>query len=104
MPCLGQSGLPFVFGGDEMAVSGHAHHGTAGAAQAGPLLEAGISNLDALATTALVHTLGYLVVTGALAVVVYEWVGLRILRRAWINLNLVWAAALIAAAAVAIPR
>jgi hypothetical protein len=37
-------------------------------------------------------------VTAVLAVVVYEKVGLQILRRAWINLNAVWAAAMVAAA------
>jgi len=41
-------------------------------------------------------------VTGALAVVVYEKVGLRILRRAWINLNVVWSAAMVAAALLAV--
>jgi hypothetical protein len=46
----------------------------------------------------LVHTVGYLAVAGILAVVVYEKVGLRLLRTAWINLNLIWAAALIVTA------
>ncbi len=44
----------------------------------------------------LVHTLGYLVVTGAVALLVYEKLGLALLRKAWLNLNLVWAMALIA--------
>ena len=48
------------------------------------------------AAAPLVHTAGYLVVTGVLAVVIYEKVGLRVLRRAWVNLDPVWAAALIA--------
>jgi hypothetical protein len=43
----------------------------------------------------LVHTAGYLLVTGVLAVIVYEKVGVRFLRKAWINLDLVWAGALI---------
>jgi hypothetical protein len=43
----------------------------------------------------LVHTLGYLLVTGLIAVVVYQKVGLRFLRKAWVNLDLVWAAALV---------
>jgi hypothetical protein len=43
----------------------------------------------------LMHTLGYLAMTGLLAVIVYEKLGLRILRRAWINLNLIWAIVLI---------
>ena len=37
------------------------------------------------------------VVKALLAAVVYEKVGLRILRRAWINLNVVWSAAMVAA-------
>jgi hypothetical protein len=43
-----------------------------------------------------VHTLAMLAVTAAIAVTVYEWVGLAVLRSAWINLDLVWIAALIA--------
>lgn len=43
----------------------------------------------------LVHTAGYLLVTGLLAVIVYERVGLKFLRTAWVNLDLVWAAALV---------
>jgi len=48
----------------------------------------------ALLATA-VHTLGYLVVMLICAVVVYEWVGLAILRKAWLNLDGVWAVALV---------
>jgi hypothetical protein len=43
-----------------------------------------------------VHTLGYLVVTGLLAWVVYGKLGLALLRKTWINFDLVWAAALVA--------
>jgi hypothetical protein len=43
-----------------------------------------------------VHTLAMLVVTGAIAVIVYEWVGLAFLRRGWINLDLLWSVALVA--------
>ena len=43
----------------------------------------------------LVHTAGYLLVTGLIAVVVYEKVGVRFLRRAWLNLDLIWAVALV---------
>jgi len=42
-----------------------------------------------------VHTAGYLLVTAVLAVVVYERAALHLLRRAWINVDLVWAAALV---------
>ncbi len=50
----------------------------------------------------LVHTLGYLTVTAAVAMIVYEKVGLAILRKAWFNLDLVWAVALIATGCVAL--
>jgi hypothetical protein len=43
----------------------------------------------------LVHTAGYLLVTGVLAVVVYEKLGVRFLRKAWLNLDLIWAVALV---------
>jgi hypothetical protein len=45
-----------------------------------------------------VHTLGYLAVTGLVAVVVYEKLGLRLLRTAWVNLDLVWSGALVVSA------
>jgi hypothetical protein len=46
------------------------------------------------------HTAAMFLVMAVIAVVVYEKVGLAILRRAWVNLDLVWAAALIAAGAM----
>jgi hypothetical protein len=42
-----------------------------------------------------VHTLAMLGVTGIIAIVVYEWVGVAFLRRGWINLDLVWTIALV---------
>jgi hypothetical protein len=42
------------------------------------------------------HAAGYLAVTAFLAVLVFEKVGVGILRRAWFNLDLIWSAALIA--------
>lgn len=50
----------------------------------------------------LVHTLGYLTVTAAVAIVIYQKAGLAILRKAWFNLDLVWAIALIATGCVAL--
>lgn len=43
-----------------------------------------------------VHTVAYLAVTGLLAWVVYRKLGLAILRKTWLNFDLVWAAALVA--------
>jgi hypothetical protein len=49
-----------------------------------------------------VHTLGYLVITGTVAFVVYKKLGLIMLRKAWVNLDLIWAIALIVTAGVAL--
>ena len=78
--------LPVLLGGRtvEAANQMSAHHHMA--ASAGPLA--------ALVATA-VHTAGYLAVTGLVAWVVYSRLGLAILRKAWINLDLVWSAALV---------
>jgi len=43
-----------------------------------------------------VHTHAYLAVTGLVAWVVYRKLGLALLRKAWFNFDLVWAAALVA--------
>jgi hypothetical protein len=43
-----------------------------------------------------VHTIAYLAVTGLVAWVVYRKLGLALLRKAWFNFDLVWAAALVA--------
>ena len=42
-----------------------------------------------------VHTTAYLAVTGLIAWVVYRRLGLRLLRKAWLNFNLLWGAALV---------
>jgi hypothetical protein len=41
-----------------------------------------------------VHTMAMLTVTGILAVAVYRWIGVGILRSAWINMDALWIAAL----------
>jgi hypothetical protein len=43
-----------------------------------------------------VHTAVYLAVTGLLAWVVYQKLGLALLRKAWLNFDLIWACALVA--------
>jgi hypothetical protein len=53
----------------------------------------------ALAATA-AHVIATVVVTGVIAVVVYRWVGLAILRQAWINFDLLWTAALLLSGAL----
>lgn len=50
----------------------------------------------------LVHTLGYFTVTAAVAVLVYQKFGLAMLRRSWVNLDLIWAVALVVTGVVAL--
>jgi len=77
------------------AAAGHAGHaGGDHAEHASVIAAVGKGPWLALLATA-VHTLGYLIVMLVCAVVVYEWVGLAILRKAWLNLDGVWAVALV---------
>ena len=56
-------------------------------------VSAAASPLAALFATA-VHTTAYLAVTGVIAWVVYSKLGLSVLRKTWLNLDVVWAATL----------
>jgi hypothetical protein len=47
-----------------------------------------------LIAAVVVHTLGYLLTTALVAIVVYEKLGVAILRRAWFNIDFVWMLAL----------
>jgi hypothetical protein len=76
-------------------VLGAAHHHAGHAA-----LMAGAGGASGGLLASGVHTAGYLLVTGLVAVVVYERFGLRLLRTAWLNIDLAWAAALVATAAL----
>jgi hypothetical protein len=79
--------LPLVMG--DVPVTMHAHH----VAHASVFV---FGDLGWSGTTAaLIHTAWYLLVTGLIAVIVYERVGTKFLRTAWVNLDLIWAAALI---------
>jgi hypothetical protein len=73
---------------------GHAHHIAAASASAGPA----VAEVVAVG----VHSLAMFLVMGAIAVVVFERVGLAVLRRAWFNLDRIWAGALIAAGGLTI--
>src|SRR5262245_4523488 len=42
-----------------------------------------------------VHTLAMLLTTAFVAVLIYEWIGLSILRKAWLNVDLLWVFALL---------
>ena len=74
---------------------GHASHAAHAAATGVP----GASGAEATALLATaVHAAGYLLVAGLVAVVVYERAGLRFLRRAWVNVDRLWAGALVVTA------
>jgi len=45
-----------------------------------------------------IHTCGYLLLTGTIAWIVFTRLGVSVLRKAWLNLDFVWAMALIATA------
>jgi hypothetical protein len=80
-----------VFVGMSMAgEGGHMHHVAAAA---------GTNAGAALFATGL-HAVSYLAVTAFIAVLVFEKLGVGILRRAWFNLDLIWAGALVATGAV----
>jgi hypothetical protein len=53
------------------------------------------SGMPAAAISATVlHAAAYLLVTAGVALLVFEKLGLGLLRKAWFNLDLIWAAAL----------
>lgn len=49
-----------------------------------------------------VHTLAMFAVMAACAIAVYEFVGVNVLRRAWFNMDRLWAAVMVAAGALTI--
>jgi hypothetical protein len=73
----------------------HHHH-------AMPPVGSGVLGIAQSAAVVLLHTGATFVTMGAIAIIVYEWLGLRILRSAWINLDAIWAGALIAAGAISL--
>lgn len=89
--------LPFVLRPATTSGASHLHDSAdAHAVHLAGVVVSGDHSAALLAT--LLHTAGYLAVAGAIAWVVYERFGVRFLRRAWINMNVVWAAALIVTA------
>lgn len=100
--------LPFVLGssvriGESGGHASHAAHFADGggarlATDAGARLAGFSADQIAGIGAAVVHTAGYLLVTGLVAWLVYRRLGLRRLRQLWWNLDLVWAVALIATA------
>ena len=71
---------------------GEAHHPEAHQVHAWAF--ANFSAPSLLIAAVVVHTLGYLLTTTLVAIVIYEKLGVAILRRAWFNIDLVWMLAL----------
>ncbi|HEU4414561.1 MAG TPA: hypothetical protein VFT65_07230 [Candidatus Angelobacter sp.] len=83
--------LPFVMAFPQPAMAaGHAHHMMLATMDAG----AGVAPQWWLPVA--LHTFSYLLVTAALALIVYYKAGVAILRRAWFNLELLWVGSLVA--------
>jgi hypothetical protein len=80
--------VPIYFGMSMAGCSQHAHHISPGSGIATALLATGL------------HAVGYLIVTALVALLVFEKLGVGLLRRAWFNLDLIWAAALVATGAL----
>ena len=57
--------------------------------------------LPALAAVGL-HSAAMLIVAGVIAVVVYQKLGVEVLRRAWVNLDLIWVGALVVVGGLAL--
>jgi hypothetical protein len=70
---------------DSMGLHLHSTHG---------LEFASFSTPSLLTSSITVHTLGYLLVTGLVAILVYERLGVGILRHAWFNVDVFWMLAL----------
>jgi hypothetical protein len=85
--------VPVFMGMSSSGAGEHAHHMPAAAAGAGA----------ALFATGL-HAVGYLAVTAFIAVLVFEKLGVGILRRAWFNVDLIWSAALVATGTLTLMR
>jgi hypothetical protein len=65
------------------------------AAAAAAILRPGASAMaHAALLVVMLHTAAMLVVMGPVAIAVYDWIGLGILRKAWINVDKLWAATL----------
>jgi hypothetical protein len=97
--------IPTLLGLAAAGSVAHSHAADAGGAvhshgPGGAVFEAGALSAASLAPNAaalLLHTLAMLVTMAIVALLVYEKLGLSVLRRAWINLDAIWAVAVIAA-------
>ncbi len=89
-------------GGDHAAHAAHAASATAVASSAAPAAAASSSSGLPILLSVTVHTASMLVVMALVAWVVYKRFGLAILRRRWVNFDLIWAAALLIVGGIAL--
>jgi hypothetical protein len=47
-----------------------------------------------------VHSMAMMLTTAVIAVIVHDWLGIGVIRHAWLNLDLVWTFALLATGAL----
>jgi hypothetical protein len=88
--------LPFVLARPERALAnGHLHHAMLAGVMPPRSAAAMPMTVQPWFPVGL-HTIGYLLATAALALVVYHKLGVGVLRRAWFNLDLLWIGALLA--------
>ena len=71
-----------------MSAGHHAHHGMAASSAPAAFLATGA------------HAAGYLLITALVAALVFEKLGVGLLRRAWFNLDRIWAIALVSTGAL----
>jgi hypothetical protein len=85
--------VPVVLGMSLAGGAGHPHHAS----------PAGGTGAEAALLATGLHAAGYLAVTAGMAMLVFEKLGVGILRRAWFNLDLFWAGALVVTGVLTLP-
>jgi hypothetical protein len=91
--------IPVLLGlsSTEQMQGAHAHGAHAHGAHADHATMTGSATVLADLAAVGLHTLAMFAVMGAIAMVVYEKLGVTILKRTWFNLDLLWAGALVGA-------
>jgi hypothetical protein len=89
--------VPVLLGRSPTTDPSHTHHAPSISQMASTASMTALSHPAIGLLAVVVHTVGYVLVMGLVALVVYEKLGLGLLRHAWFNLDLLWAVALVAA-------
>lgn len=82
--------VPVIVGMTMAGGTAHAHHHMPGDSAGAALFATGL------------HATGYLIVTAVVALLVFEKFGVGLLRRAWFNVDLIWAVALVVTGALTV--